>query len=227
MRLGHCTWGESCWYLHDLSTLAESSSSSSSEVAKKADRKADVMASTSGSKASLPLSANPSKGSRTTTTPLRPAAQTAPAPPPEPCVICFEDAPQVYGLLEKCGHAFCLDCIRSWRNPSTKDSPTALSGVIKTCPACRAPSAFITPSPKFFGDSDPMKLVTIENYKAKLSKIPCKSVFFRSNKSIKSFFTHSYAFPLGILPGNPQILSVHSVCITPKLPFVQKNNSHS
>ncbi|KAF8318809.1 hypothetical protein DL93DRAFT_2037261, partial [Clavulina sp. PMI_390] len=100
--------------------------------------------------------------------------------PSEPCMICFE-SPETYGLLEKCSHAFCLECIRSWRNPSAKDTPTALSGVIKMCPACRVPSSFITPSRMHYKEGDERKVGAIRRYKERCGRIPCK--YFTKNLS--------------------------------------------
>ncbi|KAF9517972.1 hypothetical protein BS47DRAFT_1257741, partial [Hydnum rufescens UP504] len=90
------------------------------------------------------------------------------------CVICFDEKPISYGLLEGCSHSFCLECIRAWRAAGDKDHSVIMSGVIKTCPACRAPSSFITPSTNFYPSGHPMKIRTIEGYKANLAKIPCK-----------------------------------------------------
>ncbi len=69
-----------------------------------------------------------------------------------------------------------MDCIRSWRDVSDKDLSIVSSGAIKTCPVCRAPSSFVVPSPRFYPESNPKKKTTIEEYKERLSRIPCKYV---------------------------------------------------
>ncbi|KAF8325878.1 uncharacterized protein EI90DRAFT_2976290 [Cantharellus anzutake] len=93
-----------------------------------------------------------------------------------PCIICYEEKPAQYGLLPGCSHPFCMECIRSWRAVSDKDLQTISSGVIKTCPVCRTPSSFVVPSDKFYPDNNPMKKITIDQYKKRLSKIPCKHI---------------------------------------------------
>lgn len=89
------------------------------------------------------------------------------------CNICMEK-PQTYGLLTGCGHVFCLECIRQWREPQGKSSDMVMSGVIKRCPYCRSPSRFITPSTHFFPQDHPRKQEAIDSYKNSMARVPCK-----------------------------------------------------
>ncbi|KAL5503925.1 hypothetical protein ACEPAH_7997 [Sanghuangporus vaninii] len=92
---------------------------------------------------------------------------------PTICSIC-QEMPVTYGLLEDCSHVFCLECIRGWRDPSGKSQDIVISGNTKRCPYCRKSSKFVTPSSVFYPDGDPLKATTIANYKASMSRIPCK-----------------------------------------------------
>lgn len=89
------------------------------------------------------------------------------------CNICMEK-PQTYGLLIGCGHVFCLQCIRQWREPQGKSPDMVMSGVIKRCPYCRSPSRFITPSTHFFPHDHPCKQEIIDSYKNSMARVPCK-----------------------------------------------------
>ena len=46
-----------------------------------------------------------------------------------------------FGLLDGCSHAFCLPCIRAWR-----ETHAARPEVARSCPVCRTPSHFVIPS---------------------------------------------------------------------------------
>ncbi|KAG0709229.1 hypothetical protein DFH29DRAFT_793831 [Suillus ampliporus] len=89
------------------------------------------------------------------------------------CNICLEK-PETYGLLTGCGHVFCLQCIRQWREPQGKSSDMVMSGVIKRCPLCRSTSRFITPSTHFFPQDHPRKQDMIDSYKNSMARVPCK-----------------------------------------------------
>ncbi|GFR12933.1 putative E3 ubiquitin-protein ligase makorin-4 [Trichonephila clavata] len=89
------------------------------------------------------------------------------------CGICLEEVykkelftHQRFGILEKCDHVFCLDCIRIWRsnvNPFPK----------KQCPQCRVKSNFVVPS-EFWYESQERKQEIIDAWKAVLSTKNCK-----------------------------------------------------
>ncbi|KAG8708662.1 hypothetical protein FRC08_018776 [Ceratobasidium sp. 394] len=89
------------------------------------------------------------------------------------CSICFEE-PKQFGLLTGCSHVFCLSCIKDWRNSKGKDVDVVLSNTNKTCPVCRAPSKFITPSSRFTPKDSPEREQCVKGYKATLGGIPCK-----------------------------------------------------
>jgi E3 ubiquitin-protein ligase makorin len=72
-----------------------------------------------------------------------------------------------FGLLVGCDHAFCLDCIRSWRKQAEAQSSSA-----RCCPICRQPSHYIIPSNEFV--TKEQKEVLDQLYKEKLKSISCK-----------------------------------------------------
>ncbi|KAG8695949.1 hypothetical protein FRC09_008836 [Ceratobasidium sp. 395] len=88
------------------------------------------------------------------------------------CSICFEE-PTQFGLLTGCSHVFCLNCIKDWRSSKGKDVDVVISNTNKTCPVCRAPSKFITPSSRFTPKDSPERERCVEGYKAALGKITC------------------------------------------------------
>ncbi|KIY52789.1 hypothetical protein FISHEDRAFT_34713, partial [Fistulina hepatica ATCC 64428] len=96
------------------------------------------------------------------------------------CSICFE-VPTTFGLLSGCGHVFCVQCIRQWRNSQGKTGDMIESGNTKCCPMCRAPSKFITPSSVFIKHGDPAKGRLIASYKASMGQIPCK--YFQQSRT--------------------------------------------
>ncbi|KAG8769006.1 hypothetical protein FRC12_005222 [Ceratobasidium sp. 428] len=100
------------------------------------------------------------------------------------CSICFEE-PTQFGLLTGCSHVFCLNCIKDWRSSKGKDVDVVISNTNKTCPVCRAPSKFITPSSRFTPKDSPERERCVEGYKAALGKITCK--YFASSPSDKRF----------------------------------------
>ncbi|KAI8361209.1 hypothetical protein B0O80DRAFT_152820 [Mortierella sp. GBAus27b] len=92
------------------------------------------------------------------------------------CAICF-DVPKTFGLLVSCNHAFCLECIRTWRSKEVSDdlrpSDRDNVSVTKTCPNCRTPSLYVVPS-SFFPTCAEDKEIIIQNYKEATSRKPCK-----------------------------------------------------
>jgi hypothetical protein len=105
-------------------------------------------------------------------------SESAPDDEAHVCSICFE-APKQFGLLVGCDHVFCLSCVREWRNSKNKSLELRESAVIKDCPVCRATSDYIVPSFHYAKGRPKEKL--IENYKKRLSEIPCK-YFNRSGR---------------------------------------------
>ncbi|KAF9525970.1 hypothetical protein CPB83DRAFT_940817 [Crepidotus variabilis] len=89
------------------------------------------------------------------------------------CSICFEK-PSTFGLLNGCGHIFCIKCIKQWRDPQNKGGGVLESGNNKKCPMCRASSAFITPSSKFWKEGTEEKVKVTQAYKESMARVPCK-----------------------------------------------------
>ncbi|XP_015905846.2 probable E3 ubiquitin-protein ligase makorin-1 [Parasteatoda tepidariorum] len=101
------------------------------------------------------------------------------------CGICLEvilDKEKIahrrFGILEKCNHVFCLECIREWRRRgSIMDSvhPDAAvdQQVMRKCPQCRIRSDFIIPS-NFWFHTEEEKINLIEKYKCNLKSKHCK-----------------------------------------------------
>ncbi|KAM5533849.1 hypothetical protein V8D89_012512 [Ganoderma adspersum] len=100
------------------------------------------------------------------------------------CVICY-DKPTTYGLLAGCSHVFCLSCIINWRDPEGKSSDIVEAGTTKTCPMCRSPSRFVTPSSLFFSEGDSRKAEAIEKYKKGLASVKCR--YFEQSRPEKRF----------------------------------------
>lgn len=88
------------------------------------------------------------------------------------CGVCRQPVLQKidprFGLLN-CSHAFCLSCIRAWRSThfdANNENP-------RSCPECREVTYFIVPSSTWI--EDPLeKVKVIDQYKRKMSVIPCK-----------------------------------------------------
>ena len=97
------------------------------------------------------------------------------------CGICLEKvlhkanpAERKFGLLE-CEHAFCLGCIRGWRQNFA--GGVDVESALRTCPVCRVSTHFITPS-TVWPASQEEKEGIIEGYKAKLGSIDCRNFNF-------------------------------------------------
>ena len=73
-----------------------------------------------------------------------------------------------FGLLN-CNHAFCLGCIRNWRSVHF-DANNENS---RSCPDCKEVTYFIVPSSTWIDDQIE-KFKVIEQYKKRMSVIPCK-----------------------------------------------------
>ncbi|XP_074617315.1 putative E3 ubiquitin-protein ligase makorin-1 [Acropora palmata] len=113
------------------------------------------------------------------------------------CGICLEavrnkenPSDQRFGILTNCNHAFCLSCIRQWRG--TSDS--SANKIVRTCPICRVPSAFVTPS-EVWVDDPVEKGKLIEGYKTALKEKPCR--YFNEGKGTcpfgsSCFYKHAY-----------------------------------
>lgn len=92
----------------------------------------------------------------------------------ECCAVCLEPVVQSglwFGLLDGCSHAFCLPCIRKWRETHVKRPEVA-----RSCPVCRAPSHFVIPSS--FSVSEARKPDLVIGYRQRLRAIPCRHFAF-------------------------------------------------
>ena len=89
-----------------------------------------------------------------------------------PCGLCHSPILQGvdprFGLLN-CNHAFCLSCIRTWRSSHFD----ANSDYSRSCPDCSEVTYFIVPSSTWI-DDHVEKFKVIEQYKKRMSVIPCK-----------------------------------------------------
>ncbi|KAG2500275.1 hypothetical protein HYH03_001853 [Edaphochlamys debaryana] len=115
------------------------------------------------------------------------------------CGICLEPvmskasvADRRFGLLA-CDHPFCLACIRAWRDKNT-DATLATDTAIRTCPMCRTPTHFVTPSLMWPATPED-KVAVIDAYKNKLKTIDCK--WFDKGEgtcpfSTSCFYRHAY-----------------------------------
>lgn len=76
-------------------------------------------------------------------------------------------------LAANCNHIFCISCLKSWRDPSSKSADMVQSHVHKKCPMCRAPSAFVTPSSVFYQSGDKKEQV-MRAYKESMARVGCR-----------------------------------------------------
>lgn len=91
------------------------------------------------------------------------------------CAICMENPlrrGEWFGVLTGCTHSFCLSCIRAWRGRTDLPPET-----VRSCPACRAHSHFIVPSPRVLLHPT-TKVAVLESYRLKLREIPCRNYDF-------------------------------------------------
>ncbi|GFR42247.1 hypothetical protein Agub_g3141 [Astrephomene gubernaculifera] len=115
------------------------------------------------------------------------------------CGICLEPVlgkpnpvDRKFGLLS-CEHTFCLSCIRSWRE-RTNDTSLATETAVRTCPVCRTPAHFVTPS-LVWPRTPEEKEGIVTAYKTKLSSIDCKHFNFGDGScpfSTSCFYRHAY-----------------------------------
>jgi E3 ubiquitin-protein ligase makorin len=86
------------------------------------------------------------------------------------CSICMELPARQrkrFGCLNACNHAFCLSCIRSWR-----DSRAQSRNAVLVCPVCRVLSTFVVPSLRHV--THPVrKARLIDAYRRNLKQIDC------------------------------------------------------
>ncbi|KAG4958130.1 hypothetical protein JHK85_044510 [Glycine max] len=104
------------------------------------------------------------------------------------CNVCLErvlskpkPADCRFGLLPECDHAFCLSCIRNWRNSAPTSgmdiSNAGTANTVRTCPVCRKLSYFVIPSGIWYSTKEEKQEI-IDNYKANCKLIDCKHFNF-------------------------------------------------
>jgi hypothetical protein len=87
------------------------------------------------------------------------------------CGICLErvmSKRNEFGLLEGCGHVYCLACIREWRSVTDLEKQ-----VKRSCPLCREVSHMVIPS-SYVPDCEESKQQVVTSYRSRLAHIPCK-----------------------------------------------------
>lgn len=88
------------------------------------------------------------------------------------CSVCLEvvlaSPGRRFGLLSGCTHAFCLDCIRTWRARIDVPKSTA-----RACPVCRRLSFFVIGADRYIAD-EASKAALSEDYSRATKTIPCK-----------------------------------------------------
>ncbi|KAK4285516.1 hypothetical protein QN277_002207 [Acacia crassicarpa] len=102
-----------------------------------------------------------------------------------------------FGMLPECDHAFCLSCIRNWRN-SASNSETdifqiANNNTVRTCPVCRKLSYFVIPTPIWYSTKEEKQEI-IDNYKANCKLIDCKHFDFGNGNcpfGARCFYKHT------------------------------------
>jgi len=95
------------------------------------------------------------------------------------CGICYEPVKGRFGLLPGCAHAFCLACIREWRQ---KGLEQVARETARVCPLCRVESYFVVPSHRLV--TDPFrKQRAVDAYVESLARIPCRNFVFGDAES--------------------------------------------
>ena len=128
------------------------------------------------------------------------APATVCAPCDLSCSICLQAVlveGRRFGLLPRCNHLFCLDCILAWRNRVNGSSVVSRESA-RRCPLCRIPSFFVIPSNRFFvGES---KLRRVNEYLEFLSGKPCRYYSEAAEKELCPYgpmcFFHHRSSPL-------------------------------
>ncbi|XP_071624323.1 uncharacterized protein [Heliangelus exortis] len=118
------------------------------------------------------------------------------------CGICMERVyekqlpeERLFGILPNCSHAYCVGCIRKWRQSREFENE-----VIKACPECRVTSSYYIPHKYWVSDADEKEKL-IKSFRARTGKIRCK--FFvrsRGHCPFKSDCIYLHELPAGRLP---------------------------
>ena len=108
-----------------------------------------------------------------------------------------------FGLLN-CNHVFCLGCIRTWRSTHF-DANNENS---RSCPDCKEVTYFIVPSSTWIDDQIE-KFKVIEQYKKRMSVIPCKYYDYGRGDcpfGTSCFYDHRIDSDARFIPRPPLIL---------------------
>ncbi|XP_047475501.1 probable E3 ubiquitin-protein ligase makorin-1 isoform X1 [Penaeus chinensis] len=113
------------------------------------------------------------------------------------CGICMDTvmerplaSQRRFGILPNCGHCFCLNCIRKWRQSKQFENK-----IVRSCPECRTQSDFVVPSRYWVDDKDKEeKDKLLISYQHALSAKPCK--YFKQGEGQcpfgnKCFYLHA------------------------------------
>ncbi|KAF9777287.1 hypothetical protein BJ322DRAFT_730510 [Thelephora terrestris] len=69
-------------------------------------------------------------------------------------------------------HVLCVQCIRQWRHPNNRTDDAETTNI--SCPYCRVPSFFVTPSSQFYPKDHPRRAEIVAQYKASMARVPCR-----------------------------------------------------
>ncbi|MCL7046943.1 hypothetical protein MKW94_004314 [Papaver nudicaule] len=116
------------------------------------------------------------------------------------CSVCLDRvlskpsaAERKFGLLSECDHAFCISCIRNWRN-NCPTSGMDVNSALRACPICRKLSYFVIPSVIWYANQEEKQDI-VSSYKAKLSSIDCRHFDFGNATcpfGTSCFYKHAY-----------------------------------
>ncbi|XP_055357680.1 uncharacterized protein LOC129602629 isoform X2 [Paramacrobiotus metropolitanus] len=94
------------------------------------------------------------------------------------CGVCYEKVLQQtdenrrrFGILPKCDHAFCFDCIMNWRKQAREGLEES---ALRSCPMCRTHSDFAIPS-LLWPENAEQKERAIEEFKIVMKEKPCRT----------------------------------------------------
>ncbi|KAH7621682.1 hypothetical protein Ndes2526B_g02493 [Nannochloris sp. 'desiccata'] len=115
------------------------------------------------------------------------------------CGICMEKvieksipSERRFGLLN-CEHAFCLSCIRSWRQQYATGAD--VEQALRTCPICRTGAHFITPTSVWPATPEEREAIIL-GYKTKLQEIDCRNFNYGEGAcpfGTSCMYRHAYA----------------------------------
>jgi len=172
---GGCRFGDSCLYRHDEvppdgGVVASAASRSAKAEQPLATAPATPFAARAAAAAPAAAGAAGAAGAIGNTGAAGTAEAAADPDEDTECGICFSEVVGGFGLLDGCGHAFCLGCIRGWREKGLAASDAQ---TVRKCPVCRVPCYLVVPSPRLPA-SAAEKAAVVGAYTARLRAIPCR-----------------------------------------------------